>query len=74
MIKTVEYVEESGNVLTYGVCCREAREGQNHRQVKYHVIPNISTKPAFVEELVNRLVTHNADPVHLMELIADYLP
>lgn len=74
IIKTVECVEECGKVMTYGICCREDKNQQNRRRVKYHTVPNISTRTNFVEELVARLIANNADPVHLMDLIYDYLP
>jgi len=74
LIKTTEYVEDSGAVAAYGICCREEEKMPNRKRVKFHVVPNISTKPAFVEELIAMLINYEADPIHIMDLIQDYLP
>lgn len=74
LIKTKEYVEDSGTVTAYGICCREDHQTREQRRVQYRIIPNISTEPEFVEELIDKLIRNDADPVHLRELIEDYLP
>ena len=74
MIKTTEYVEDSGLVATYGVSCRSGEEAAGKSQTRENSVANISTRPSFVEELVNRLNNHAAAPVHLKDLIDDYLP
>ena len=77
MIKTCAFVEDSGVVTSYGICCREEKNpgnGDNESaDVEYQVIPGISTKPDFVRELIGKLINHEADPVHLRDLIDDYL-
>jgi hypothetical protein len=74
MIETTEYVMDSGIVTTYGVSCSSGGAGDGRDQACDQIIPNISTRPSFVEELVDRLNIHNAAPVHLKDLIDDFLP
>ncbi|MCL1805519.1 MAG: DUF6514 family protein [Clostridiales bacterium] len=74
MIETHEYVEDSGMIAAYGVSCGAGATDAGRVRAKGHTIPNISTRSSFVEELVNRLNNHGAAPVHLRDLIEDYLP
>ena len=62
MVETTEYVEDSGTVTVYGICCHD------------EVVPNISANPVVVEALVEKLNCHGADPIHLKDLIDDCLP
>ncbi|MCL1848059.1 MAG: DUF6514 family protein [Clostridiales bacterium] len=73
LIQTEEYVEDSGLVTTYGVSCREEKAQTGEGGVEYQVIPNISIRRDFVNDLINSLISHQAQPVHLKELIEDYL-
>ena len=72
MVKTLGYVEDSGLVASYGIRCESKPEGGKQGTV-CRVVPDISTDPAFVEELVRRLMMHKADPAHLLDLIEDYI-
>ena len=74
MIMTTEYVEDSGMVTAYGIGYRSNHGAGKGRQAIEQVIPNISTRPAFVEELVGKLNTNGADPLHLRDFIYDFLP
>ena len=74
MTQTTEYVEDSGAVTVYGICCLDESHLSDNESERYQTIPNISTKSDFVEELIEKLVRHDADPVHLRDLIEDYLP
>jgi len=74
MIETTEYVEDSGLVTTYGICYHEKEGLGEHGDADYHVVPNISTKSDFVGDLIEKLMHNGADPVHLKDLIDDYLP
>ena len=74
MIETTEYVEDSGMVTTYGICCREGNGLGASGGTEYPVVPNISTESDFVEDLIEILMQNRADPIHLKDLIDDYLP
>jgi hypothetical protein len=74
MIKTTEYVEDSGAITTYGVSCRAGDDTFSREPADDRIVPNISTRPSFVEELVRQLNDHSAAPIHLKDLIDDYLP
>lgn len=74
LVKTAEYyVEDSGMITTYGISCRGGEDLPGSGQAETRTFPDISTKSAFVEELVDRLNNHEADPIHLLDLIEDYL-
>ena len=70
-IKTTEYIDDSGLVETYGICCRVDRQEQG--QASCQVIVNISSAPGFVDDLIDKLNTYGADPIHLQDLIEDAL-
>lgn len=72
LIETKAYVEDSGMVAVYGISCREEKEDGGGAE--YQEVPNISTKAAFVEELIDKLSNHDGDPIHLKDFIYDYLP
>lgn len=72
MVETQSFVEEAGVVTTYGICCEEST-GQDGEPVVSRTVPAISTKPGFVEDLVDKLIACGASPVHLMDIIADHL-
>ena len=74
LIKTMEYVEECGPVLTYGICCREVIEENNMKKIKNHCVPNISTKPAMVKEILCALRENDVSPLHFKDVIEDHLP
>ena len=74
MIMTTEYVEDSGKITAYGIRCRNLRDGGESSQEGEQTIPNISTRPALVRELVDKLNKEDADPVHLHDFIYDFLP
>ena len=111
MIQTTEYVEDSGLVTAYGICCTksglepepcrvsrrkpqqgsmgqameqrmEQAAGQATEQateqatdaLRQDIVPNISTDPSFVERIIEALNRLEADPIHLRDLIEDFLP
>ena len=74
LIEGAEYVEGSGLVTTYGICCGDDRQVADGSSAEYQAVPHISTRSDFVEELIEKLVSNNAAPVHLKDLIDDYLP
>ena len=74
MITTVEYVEDSGLVASYGIRCQNRHAPNGSDGAQSQDVPNISTRPDFVEELIEKLRHHQADPVHLRDLIEDSLP
>ncbi|MCL2121558.1 MAG: DUF6514 family protein [Clostridiales bacterium] len=74
MIQSTEYVEDSGVVTSYGISCREEKQRSGHLSVNVQRIANISTEPAFVQELIEKLICSDADPVHLRDIIEDHLP
>ena len=74
MVTTSEYVEDSGRVTAYGISFRNRCGAGGGRQENEEIIPNISTRSAFVEELVDKLNKSDADPVHLHDFIYDSLP
>ena len=65
--KSTEYVEDSGLVAVYGI--RYLDSGRASIQV----IPGISTDQQFIGELARRLNAYGADPIHLRDLVEDYL-
>jgi len=73
MIKTTELVDDIGLVTAYGVCCRDERPERKRQRARYQMITNISTKKSFVAKLVYMLREYEADPIHLQDLIEDYL-
>jgi len=73
MVETIEYVQDTGPVTSYGIRCEEAPAADDQGVTNYYVIPDISTSSVFVEELIRKLTLHNADPVHLRDLIEDYI-
>ena len=74
MIESTNYVEDNGMVTTYGVSCGAEKESAGQKPAQSQSVSNISTRSAFVEELVERLNNHAAAPIHLKDLIDDYLP
>ncbi len=72
MIETQSFVEEAGMVTSYGICCEESAD-QDGGPVISRTVPDISTQSGFVEDLVEKLIRHEASPVHLMDIIADHL-
>ena len=74
LIKTLEYVEEYGPVLSYGICCREVIEEKNTKRIKNHYVPNISTKPTRVKEILRLLRENDVSPLHFKDIIEDWLP
>ncbi len=73
VIQTNQYVEDSGMVRSYGICCEELPVIDNDKGALCQVIPDISIHQEFVEELIYKLVLFNADPIHLRDLIEDYI-
>ena len=74
IITTTEYVEDSGIVTAYGIGCRKNPEDKGRETDAELIIPNISTRFAFVEELIGKLNSGGADPEHLHDFIYDFLP
>ena len=74
MIETTSYVEDSGLVTTYGIRYREDEKSRKRKRAEYGVVPDISTESGFVGLLVDKLLAHDVDPVHLKDLIDDHLP
>ena len=62
IVETIIFVEDSGMITTYGLSCDK------------EIIPDISTRSALVEELIDRLNDNEADPIHLKDFIYDFLP
>ena len=74
IIETTEYVEECGNVIVYGISCQAKQPSSNCPEGSHRCqVTNISTRPDFVKELLEKLILHDADPVHLTELVCDHL-
>ena len=74
IIQTTEYVEDSGLVTAYGIRCRiDSREKPDTLE-SCQIIPNISKEQSFVEDLVQKLCDHDADPAHLRDIVLDHLP
>ena len=75
MIQTTEYVEDSGYVVAYGISC-QTRRGADVSTPGEQVaaIPGISTQPELVEGMVEMLNLRDADPLHLKDLVYDFLP
>ena len=74
MVTTSEYVEDSGTITTYGISFRNRCEIGGDCQENEEIISNISTRSAFVKELVDKLNRSDADPIHLHDFIYDSLP
>ena len=77
IFETKEYVEDSGSVTSYGISCKIspfASDRGGGDTSKHYQVSNISTQSTFVEALVEKLISHDADPVHLVDLIYDHLP
>jgi hypothetical protein len=71
LIETLETVEDHGAAVAYGIRCQEIpAEGAN----VCHEVHNISTRPDFVKRLVEHLINYEVSPVHLIDIINDYLP
>lgn|GEM_PF-296514 len=73
LVQSQEFVEDSGVVTSYGIRCGKEEEQLHDNRVEYQLYSNISTKQDFVENLIDRLINYAADPVHLRDLIDDFL-
>ncbi|MDR1193273.1 MAG: DUF6514 family protein [Peptococcaceae bacterium] len=74
LIETTENFEDYGAAVAYGISYREARPEETERPAVDGEILNISTEQDFVKRLVEDLRRHEVSPVHLMDIIHDYLP
>jgi hypothetical protein len=74
MIQSSTYVEDSGLVTTYGISCLTDAEASRSTPSGLEMICDISSQSNLVEKLVEALNEHDADPIHLKELIYDFLP
>jgi len=73
VVITKAYVEDTGFITSYGICCEEVPEPEKSEESKYQVIPDISTRQSLVEELIDKLTLYDADPVHFRDLIEDFI-
>jgi len=73
MITTNEYVEDSGLVTSYGIRCKEVKESSDMREVICQDVSGISARPDFVQNLIDKLIRYDVDPVHLKDVIDDFL-
>ena len=71
MTETTAYVEDSGFVTVYGICFKEdaPRRAGNGASA----IPNISTSSELVADLVSKLTLYQVSPLHLRDVVEDYL-
>ena len=65
--KSTEFVEGHGLVTVYGIRYLDSAFAG------YQVIPGISTDQQFVGELACKLNAYGADPIHLRDLVEDYI-
>ena len=71
MVETTEYLQEGGAITAYGIhCTEETTANGEHKEV---LIPGISTRMESVKDFVRKLTLYQADPIHLQDLIEDYL-
>ena len=73
LVQSQEFVEDSGVVTSYGIRYGKEKEQNNGNRMEPQMFANISIKQDFVESLIDRLINHAADPVHLRDLIDDFL-
>jgi hypothetical protein len=73
MIRSTAYVEDSGLITTYGISCRADAYASLSSPVDCTMVNDISTRPELIEGFVDMLNVQGADPLHLKDLIYDFL-
>ena len=71
IVETTEYLQEGGSITAYGIRCTE--ETTANGEQKEVLIPGISTRMESVKEFARKLTLYQADPIHLHDLIEDFL-
>ena len=74
MIQSTAYVEDSGLITTYGISCRADANASRSAPGDLEAFRDVSTVASLVEKLVDRLNAYSADPLHLKDILYDFLP